>query len=122
MTTVLEVQVVNFEGVCTTEPFNARFLILEGSGANPPPKDLTDLDLRMYVRPSTDSGEIVLKLTVDNGRLIIVEDDEEANLEIFIPKNALSVIPEGIYVHDLRDWEGRRIWKGKINFVRGVTR
>ena len=53
----------------------------------------------MHVRTETDSGDIVLGLTTENGRIVIY--GTQGRIDLSIPKTVMEAVAPDKYVYDL---------------------
>lgn len=109
-----------------TSPFYFEALISEvdEDGVLVGPIDFSDKDVRMHVRDSAYASQIVLELSIANGRLIpmVPGSGVEANLAVSVPPFALRGISARTYLYDMRYWNGPVLMYGKLIFLQGVTR
>lgn len=63
------------------------------------PYNITGYTARMQVRTETDSGDIVLGLTTENGRILIY--GTQGRIDLSIPKSVMEAVAPDKYVYDL---------------------
>jgi hypothetical protein len=63
------------------------------------PYDITGYTARMHVRTETDSGDIVLGLTTENGRIVIY--GTQGRIDLNIPRTVMEAVAPDKYVYDL---------------------
>jgi len=63
------------------------------------PHNITGYTARMHVRTETDSGDIVLGLTTENGRIVIY--GTQGRIDLSIPKTVMEAVAPDKYVYDL---------------------
>lgn len=81
--------------------------------------------IRMQIRPSAESTNIALELSLDNGRLVI-ESIEAATISILVSASAMLDVAAGSYAYDIvvEQPSGRRVRcvAGTATIIQGVTR
>jgi hypothetical protein len=63
------------------------------------PYDITGYTARMHVREETDSEDLILQLTTENGRITIY--GTQGRLDLTVPASVMTDIEPDKYVYDL---------------------
>lgn len=92
--------------------------------------DLAGSTMRMQVRPSAASSEIVIELNQTNGRLVFSAHPGDAGgvltvWSIIVDKAILRQLPSGVFVYDnvwSRGTNDRRWLAGTVTLSEGATR
>lgn len=100
-----------------------RFKKADGTG-----HDLTGTSIRIQIRRSEDSSEIILDLSNANGRIAFADQtaaDTKGVWSISVQNTSLRGLPVGDFVYDVLWISGtneRRVMAGSAKFFRGTTR
>ncbi len=88
------------------------------------PTDLTGYTVKMQVRVTVDSEEVVLEISTEEDNVTITP--LEGKIAINVPSEVTAEILAGMYVYDLNlidaDEESRRVLQGKFEVTASVTR
>lgn len=92
--------------------------------------DLAGTHFRMQVRPDDDSGEVVIELSDENGRITLsaYAGDSPGVLTVWgftIDKLLVSKLPKGEFIHDViwtRGTDDTRFLAGAVSIKNGATR
>jgi hypothetical protein len=104
--------------------FSLAIQIKDGAGESASPSPITGLDPRMQIRSDIDATEVLMDLSVANGR-INVTDAENGQLELRIARSDTASIGWQSGVYDLLligEQDTRRILEGTVTISQGVTR